>query len=61
MDIPTVITLSTIPLRFNLLTPTLESLLAQSLPAQAIEINVARRFSFRVGPPAGKIAPVHAE
>lgn len=44
MNTPTVITLATIPPRFHLLTPTLQSLLAQSLPAQAIEIYIPHRF-----------------
>jgi hypothetical protein len=41
---PTIITLSTIPPRFGLLEPTLQSLLGQSLPAQAIELYIPHHY-----------------
>lgn len=44
MAIPTFITLSTIPSRFGLIRSTLESLLSQSLPAQAIQIYIPRHY-----------------
>ena len=40
----TIITLSTIPPRFSLLGPTLQSLLAQSVPAQAIHLHIPTRY-----------------
>lgn len=47
MSCPTIVTLSTIPPRFHLLGPTIDSLLAQDLPVQAINLyipNSYRRF-----------------
>lgn len=44
MSTPTVITLSTIPSRFKLLAPTLESLLTQALPVQEIVLHIPQRY-----------------
>lgn len=41
---PTVICLTTIPPRFGAIGPTLESLLAQDLPAEEIRLHIPRRY-----------------
>ncbi|MBA4490618.1 glycosyltransferase family 2 protein [Paracoccus sp. S1E-3] len=44
MPRPTIVTLSTIPPRFGLLAPTLNSLLAQKLPVQEIRLYIPQRY-----------------
>lgn len=44
MSLPTIITLSTIPPRFHLLGPTLNSLLGQSMPAQEIVLYIPQSY-----------------
>ncbi|MBB6262523.1 hypothetical protein FHS77_003099 [Paenochrobactrum gallinarii] len=44
MQRPTIISLSTIPSRFKLLTPTLKSLLNQSLPAEEIRLYIPYKY-----------------
>ncbi|MBD9528136.1 glycosyltransferase family A protein [Paracoccus sp. PAR01] len=44
MNRPTIITLSTIPPRFGLLGPTLDSLLRQKLPAQQILLQIPKSY-----------------
>ena len=44
MPRPTIVTLSTIPPRFDLLAPTLNSLLAQKLPVQQILLYIPQRY-----------------
>lgn len=44
MPCPTIVTLSSIPPRFHLLGPALDSLLGQDLPAQAIHLHIPERY-----------------